>query len=363
VTGLRIGTLLDTPDTVAELIVSRFNRHTFWCGQSGSGKTYALGVVLEQLLIHTGLPMVILDPNADFVRLSRVRPGRDPAESAAITSRGIRVLDPAGDDPLRVRFLSLPLATKAAILRIDPIADRVEYNALLHIEEKFDITDKRGIQIVLYESDEPIYRQLAQRIENLGLMGWGIWAFDTQPATAVVAERPDATVVNLGGFEHPDEPLVVALSILEDLWARRQERRPILIVIDEAHNFCAPDLEGQLAREVRAQITRIAAEGRKYGLWLLLSTQRPSRIHPSILSQCDNLALMKMASPTDLAELMKVFGFAPEELVRQSPAFRQGQALFAGGFAAGPQLVQMRERITEEGGADVTVPVREASAG
>ena len=41
---------------------SRFNRHTFWCGQSGSGKTYALGVVLEQLLLRTELPIAVLDP-------------------------------------------------------------------------------------------------------------------------------------------------------------------------------------------------------------------------------------------------------------------------------------------------------------
>ena len=46
-----------------------FNRHTFLCGQSGSGKTYSLGVVLEQLLTETDLRLVILDPNSDFVRL------------------------------------------------------------------------------------------------------------------------------------------------------------------------------------------------------------------------------------------------------------------------------------------------------
>ncbi|MFK0401512.1 ATP-binding protein [Microbacterium sp. NPDC090225] len=191
-----------------------------------------------------------------------------------------------------------------------------------------------------------------QRVENLGLLEWGIWAYDRTPATEIIAERPDATVVNLGGFEHPEEPFVVALSILEDLWARRHERRPIMIVIDEAHNFCAPDLESELAPEIRSQIIRIAAEGRKYGLWLLLSTQRPSRI----LSQCDNLALMRMSSSADLDELLKTLSYAPEDIARVSPSFRQGQALFAGGFIEAPQRVQMRQRITEEGGADVSVP-------
>lgn len=72
---LRIGTL-DGAGTSAELDARQFNRHTFWCGQSGSGKTYALGVILEQLLLQTRLPLLVLDPNADFVRLGELREPR-----------------------------------------------------------------------------------------------------------------------------------------------------------------------------------------------------------------------------------------------------------------------------------------------
>lgn len=354
---IRIGALVDDPAVSAELRVSKLNRHTFWCGQSGSGKTYALGVLLEQMMLNTRLPLLVLDPNGDFANMASIRPGQDPAEAAILAAKDIRVLEPGGPNPLRVRYRDLPLATKAAILRIDPIIDRVEYNALLHARERLDVTADSDLGAALSDSAEPVYRDLALRVENLRLLEWGIWAFDKQPATEVIAERPDATIVNLGGFEHPEEPLVVALSILEDLWARRHERRPIMIVIDEAHNFCAPDLESELAREIRSQIIRIAAEGRKYGLWLLLSTQRPSRIHPSILSQCDNLALMRMSSSADLDELLKSLSYAPGDIARLSPGFKQGQALFAGGFIDSPQQVQMRARITEEGGADVSVPV------
>lgn len=353
---LRVGTLIEEPGSDAELRISKMNRHTFWCGQSGSGKTYALGVLLEQVLIKTKLPVLILDPNADFVNMASIQPGQDAAESEALAGKDIRVLEPHGEHPLRVRFRELSLATKAAVLRLDPIIDRVEYNALLHIGERIDVTGGADLRQALAASPDPVHQALALRIDNLRLLEWGIWAFDKKPATEVIGERPDATVVNLGGFEHPEESLVVTLAILEDLWARRHERRPIMIVIDEAHNFCAPDLESELAREIRAQIIRIAAEGRKYGLWLLLSTQRPSRIHSSILSQCDNLALMRMSSSVDLDELVKTLSFAPEHLARLSPEFTQGQALFAGGFTATPQRVQMRARITEEGGADVAVP-------
>lgn len=358
-TALTIGRRVDAPAEPADLAAHRFNRHTFWCGQSGSGKTYALGVALEQVLAHTALPIVVFDPNADFVRLAEVRPEAADTETATLLAgRDIRVLRPGGDDPLTVRFTELSLAAKAALLRLDPLVDRAEYNSLLHAGDFLAASDERGVIVALRESPDPTHHALAERIENLGIVDWSIWAGARTPATDIIAERPDATVLDLGAFAHADEPLAVALAVLEDLWARREERRPVLLVIDEAHNLCSPDLEGPLARAVREQLIRIAAEGRKYGLWLLLSTQRPSKIHPGILSQCDNLALMKMSSPLDLAELGSIFGYAPAELLARSPHFTQGAALFAGGFVPSAMLVQMGERVTPEGGTDVKVPLR-----
>ena len=59
--ALTIGTLLESENGApARLLASKLNRHTFWCGQSGSGKTYALGVALEQIMLHTELPLVIM---------------------------------------------------------------------------------------------------------------------------------------------------------------------------------------------------------------------------------------------------------------------------------------------------------------
>jgi DNA helicase HerA-like ATPase len=52
----------------ATLDAGGFDRHTFLCGQSGSGKTYSLGLALERLLVETDLRLVILDPNSDYVR-------------------------------------------------------------------------------------------------------------------------------------------------------------------------------------------------------------------------------------------------------------------------------------------------------
>jgi DNA helicase HerA-like ATPase len=129
-----------------------------------------------------------------------------------------------------------------------------------------------------------------------------------------------------------------------------------LLVLDEAHNLCPAEPRGTVQTALVDRLVDIAAEGRKYGLWLLLSTQRPSKIHPQVLSQCDNLALMRMNSPADVAALASVFGFAPPDMLARAPSFVQGEALFAGVFAPVPSFVRMGERLTPEGGSDVRVP-------
>ncbi|MBF6367148.1 ATP-binding protein [Nocardia puris] len=356
---LEVGVNLSAPGGPARMLPTRFNRHTFWCGQSGSGKTYALGVVLEQVIAHTALPVVIFDPNSDFVRLGELNPDAAGPTATALAARDVRVLRPhATELPLRARFTDLPLPAKAAVLRLDPVADREEFNVLLHLGDMLSAGELDQVLPRLHESGEPSWRRLALRIENLGILDWEVWAREYTDATRIVGERPDATVLDLGGFATPEQQLVVALALLDDLWAKREERRPVLLVIDEAHNLASPHLDSPIAVAVRERLVQIAAEGRKFGLWLLLSTQRPSKVHPGILSQCDNLALMKMTSPQDLAELGTYFGYAPAALLDRSPWFRQGEALFAGGFVPAPTLAKVGRRLTPEGGRDVGVPMR-----
>ncbi|WP_104167580.1 ATP-binding protein [Arthrobacter sp. SX1312] len=352
---LRIGTL-DGGRAPAELDARRFNRHTFWCGQSGSGKTYALGVVLEQLLLGTRLPLLVLDPNADFVRLGELKAPLNGSSDAFDDVRVLRATG-SGSDYVRVRFLDQSLESRAAVLGLDPVLDREEYNVLVHLESEVDVKDRTDLVGQLRAKDSASGRNLAMRIENLGVLEWDLWAWGGRSAEDVIDERPRATVLDLGGFRFPTEPQVAALSVLDHLWKNREERRPILIVIDEAHNLCSPDPITPVQRALTERITQIAAEGRKFGLWLLLSTQRPSKLPVNVLSQCDNLVLMKMSSPRDLAELASVFGYVSPGHLDDALHFTKGQALVAGGFIAAPSVVQVRTRLTHEGGADIAVPL------
>jgi uncharacterized protein len=84
-----------------------------------------------------------------------------------------------------------------------------------------------------------------------------------------------------------------------------------------------------------------------------VSTQRPQKVHENVISQCDNLVLMRLNSAADAAFAQSVFSFVPPQLIEQAAAFRLGEALVAGKISPHPALVRFGARITEQGGADV----------
>ena len=89
---------------------------------------------------------------------------------------------------------------------------------------------------------------------------------------------------------------------------------------------------------------RIAAEGRKFGLYLLVSTQRPHRVNDLVVSQCDNLVLMRMTSVGDLGYVADTLSFAPPALLQEATSFRMGESLVAGKIASHPAFVRFGPR-------------------
>ena len=73
----------------------------------------------------------------------------------------------------------------------------------------------------------------------------------------------------------------------------------------------------------------------------------------NIISQCDNLVLMRMASAADLAYTGELLSFAPHGLLEGATSFRLGEALVAGKLASHPALIRFGRRVAEEGGGDV----------
>jgi len=358
---LEVGSLIYADGVPLKLDAGAFDRHTFLCGQSGSGKTYALGTILERLLAETTLRIVVLDPNSDFVRLAElrddapedVRAGYAPAAETI----DVRRVGTDGERRLHVRFRDFDAGERAAVLRLDPIADRDEYAALVDAVERAGQEDVISVRTTidgLLESHEP-YRSLGFRARNLGVDRWQIWSGSDPESLEDLVQPggPRCMVADLGSLETREEQAVAAEAVLAALWRRRALREPVLIVIDEAHNVCPARPEDPLTALATGHAVRIAGEGRKFGLILLVGTQRPQKVHENVISQCDNVVLMRMNSRSDLAVLSETFSFVPPSLFALSSEFRQGEAVVAGKLVPSPTLGRFGPRWTLEGGADV----------
>ena len=358
---LTIGSLSLAPNHPARLDAGGFDRHTFLCGQSGSGKTYSLGLVLEQLLAQTGLRVIVLDPNSDYVRMAHLRDDADPEGAGTARYRaaaeGIRVLRSSSPDdrPLHLRFAELEAGCQAALLQLDPVEDADEYEALLGLLKG----DEGGTPLVGSLEDlvglEEGTNRLGRRAANLGIDRLEIWEAGQGGSLVEMMAEDDwrCLVVDLGSLGNRKAQGVVTNAVLSTLWRLRNRRQPVLVVIDEAHNICPAQPGDGLAALATDQTVQIAAEGRKFGIHLLVSTQRPQKVHENVLSQCDNLVLMRMNSAADLAYLGDTFSFVPGGLLARARRFGLGEALVAGKIAPEPALVRFGKRISEEGGADV----------
>jgi DNA helicase HerA-like ATPase len=358
---VEVGTVAGTA-TTARLRASGFGRHTFMCGQSGSGKTYTTGVLFERLLAGTGLPIVVLDPNSDHVHLDSLRDPDDQSPMAqryrqvASSVHVVRARGHEGSDLLCVDFSDLTFEVQARLLQLDPIQDLDSYAALRRVAG--GLGPSYSVHALASEAARDVgTRMLSTRIDNLGLAEWALWRRDGESSIAHVDTGDVRCVVlDLGSLPRPAERALVALAVLGRRWARRAERTPVLLAVDEAHNVFPATTDDPLLQATSDLGTLIAGEGRKFGLHLFVATQRPGKVHPNVVSQCDNLVLMRMNGAHDVDELVTLFSHVPPAILRRALGFGLGEALFAGPITPIPMVARIGTRQTPEGGGDVPTP-------
>jgi DNA helicase HerA-like ATPase len=127
-------------------------------------------------------------------------------------------------------------------------------------------------------------------------------------------------------------------------------------VVDEAHNLIPAEPRNHAERGLREQFRRIAAEGRKFGLFLILVSQRPDKLDPLIVSECENRALMRLGSAAVLTKTKDVLGLGdvPERTLERCLEFDIGRALLAGAWVRDePVFLYSAARRTLEGGRNL----------
>ncbi len=438
--GIDIGSLINRDNVSVLLNPNGLRRHMAVIAQTGAGKSYTVGVILEKLL-QLGGSIVIFDPNSDYVKMRRdetmrVTPFADRVEIYRMpTNQKGRISDAeiGGAKKFTMKFSALELDELCAMTgipesstnirkalqtaldnlrgrdyapheflrEIERIADgggaegewmprgperkrsgdapppeMQEFRKAAYAKANLDVDwDDLGGDAA---DDDEAPGDAPRREKNDGANGGkglsldaiagaqkaikyverltrvDIWGFEEVPLQALL--RPmNLSVIDLAGVDSWITEFVVD-KVFRDLWGEATTNglpRPVFFVLEEAHNFVPG---GQGAKSQAAHIIkRIASEGRKFGLFLVLVTQRPYKIHGDTLSQCNSQIIMRLTNPQDQLAIKQSSEGISEGLLADLPGLNVGEAVILGPIVRVPVMVRIGHRLSAQGGNDIDV--------
>lgn len=168
--------------------------------------------------------------------------------------------------------------------------------------------------------------------------------------------RRNLTIVDVSGvpFDIVDITVAVLTRLLFDynFWSPPAQRHPTLLVFEEAHNYI-PRVSGEKAF-ARNAVEKVAKEGRKYGVTAMVISQRPSELSETVLSQCNNMIVLRLNNPEDQAYVRKVVSDQFGNLVRMLPILRPGEAFVIGDAVLMPlrTLIRLPSHLPRSGNMD-----------
>lgn len=341
--GAMIGKL-DGKEIPVNLDLSQLlTKHVAVLAKSGAGKSYAVGVLLEEIL-ERKVPIIVIDPHGEYGSLKEKNPDSDNPKAYKVKEYG----DPnTGHIPI-----SLPgNFTQQELIHLLPgKLSNSQLGVLYSAIKGMDTLTLEAVQIALEQEESNAKWSIINLIEHLRQLN----IFSTAPISYnELVKSGIATIINLRGYS-PDIQQIITYKLAKDLFELRKVNRvaPFFLVIEEAHNFCPERSFGETASS--KVLRTIASEGRKFGLGLCVISQRPARVDKSVLSQCTTQIVLKVTNPNDL----RAVGASIEGLTQESEAEIQnlpiGTALVTG-VVDMPLFVNIRERKTKHGGHAVDI--------
>lgn len=371
--SLRMGTLMNRPGVDVALDPNGLRRHLAVIAQTGAGKSYLVGRLLEAL-VELGATVIVLDPNSDYVQLRKaaadsarpyVSAGRTPfAENVEIYRipgvQGRRFPDEMVG-PTReftVKFSALEPEEVSDLAGIPSkavnIRDAVRLSCSDLAAQGIDYRPAELIgQLRGYATTRnPVTDGAARALRYVEFLApYSVWGFQ-DVAVEDLLQPQRITVIDLAGADKM-VAAYVADRTLRDVWTRAttgQLPYPVFVVLEEAHNLVPNDQYGTRASRI---INTVAAEGRKFRVFLVVITQRPSKIHQDTLSQCGSQVIMQLTNPDDQRAVQQASEAISAELLADLPALNTGEAIVLGQLTRVPAMVRVGGRLSAEGGSDV----------
>jgi DNA helicase HerA-like ATPase len=403
---LELGHFVLDPTAVAIANGDRFfQRHAAVLGSTGSGKSYAVSLILERASARKYPNIIVLDMHGEYASLSN--PGAAPGmKTPSPIATGFKVAGPGDldDPPQNILFLPYWLLNRDEMLSM--ILDRDEANApnqasrftslVYELKEATLKAENKTDVAATFTVDSPIPYKIKDLLSTLefdntedvpgkgaGGTKAGEWkgkltrfisrlktkaddrryGFMFQPplasfsyswlarqVTQILASgrnNPGIKVIDFS--EVPSDVLPVVTGVFARLlydvqfWMEREKRTPFVFVCDEAHLYLpVKDGAGAVERQALYVFERIAKEGRKYGVSLLVVSQRPSDVSRTILSQCNNFLVLRLTNDEDQNVVRHLMPDSLAGILDGLPLLDTGEAVLLGDAVLLPARIKMK---------------------
>jgi DNA helicase HerA-like ATPase len=374
VASARMGTLHQDQDLPVYLMTDELlGKHFSILGTSGSGKSCALSVILQSILDdNPSGHVVLLDPHNEYSQAFGER-------ANVITTVDLQlpfwllnfeelseVLCSPEPSAREAEMGILKEAIIAAKLSFAGDTDEADYLTVdtpvpFRLSSLVQHIDKAMGDFERTEQIRP-YMRLKGRIDRLrsdrrfAFMFAGVSVRDNMADIVcnilrIPVERQPISIFDLSGV--PSEIVDVLVSLLcrmifdFAMWSARDEAVPVLVVCEEAHRYIPRD-PGDGFGPTRKAISRIAKEGRKYGVSLCLVTQRPSELSETILSQCNTLFALRMSNDRDQEFVRRTLPESAAGMMGALPALRTQEAVVVGEGVTLPMRIRFDNLAGEE---------------
>ena len=366
-----------------------FQRHAAILGSTGSGKSWTVASILEQAAKLPSSSLIVFDLHGEYRELTYARQLRVPVpEELGMADESLLFLPYwlLNAEELQAMFIdrsefsahnqvmafqdtvvsakkqTLTDLGKAEVLSAFTLDSPVPFK-IDEVLKEIENLNSQMVQGSKGEKQGPFYGQFSRLLLRLNSKvsdkryGFLFQAPDIEHAyeamskmvTRLMDYASDKAQIKVIDFsEVPADilPIIVGLvaRILYQVqfWTDRNKRRPLALVCDEAHLYL-PKKDGKNPAEQRAieNFEKIAKEGRKYGVALLVISQRPADVSSTILSQCNNVIALRLTNGEDQSTVRRLMPESLEGLMDTLPILDIGEALVVGDAVLLPSRIRI----------------------
>ncbi|MCE4625782.1 MAG: ATP-binding protein [Desulfurococcales archaeon] len=358
---VRIGALAGNPNVEFSIDVNKLTRHLAILAVTGGGKSNTVNILAHRIVSGLGGTMVIFDIHGEYaVAASNLAPGRAVVKQPVV-------------NPLEINFHELKRL--ARIPDGAHVQERILREAWKAVLQKYPSKYTPGtsfldaLRIEVRRAGSQMKRQdsmqgTLNRIDDIEDYYGQILDERTHRRLTDIIEPGKLNIFDLSGIDEVAADAVVSHYMRRILEERKIHKRtqgasgypvPLLVVVEEAHVLIPRD-EDTLTK---TWASRIAREGRKFGVGLVLVSQRPKNVDADVLSQTNNKIILKIVEPSDQRYVQAASEQLSEDLLELLPALNPGEAIVIGSMTKLPAMVKIDYCAdicgVTTGGADIDV--------